>query len=635
MANMNIVIKIAAQDNASGTIGKIKSALGGLGSTAGSVATIAGGVLVAGLGAGAVVGLSFNNSMEQVTAQLNAFTKDGAKTADILEMIKDRAAKTPFEFEEMAQATTALYPAATQSGLALEDLVSQAEILAASNPAQGLEGAAFALKEAVSGDFTSIIERFNLPRQYLNQLKAEGVPAAQAVSMAMQQLGLDSSLVSNMAETAQGRWSTLQDTFTNLAGTVTQPIFDAFSNGLGVVNKYLADNEPLLTGMANTLAGGLTTAIEKVQTAWGLMNQVFSGDNSSGDLLVSNFGKVGSVLEYIADGARRVVDAFKNGGIGGAITEFGAVISEGLGTAWETTIKPKLLEWGGQFWGWLTGPEGAMSTLSGTFTTVISAISQFITTNWPTIQTALTEWSNKFWDWVLGPGGALEKTSSALDGIMLKVQTWVTTNQPLLQAEGVKIGGYMMDALNVLFNDQEKTNKVVGTLLGSIGRAVISMASTSNKAGADIGSGIVKGMVDYLAGSKASSPIVKALEKLVEIVLDAFNPIGQITKGISGLTSSGSSSSKKTGFASGGSFIVPGNGTGDRPYVLGLTPGELVNVIPKGGLAMAGAGSGMMTLPASTNNSTNWSVTVYANDEAGGKKAANALVETLRAKGLR
>lgn len=36
------------------------------------------------------------------------------------------------------------------------------------------------------------------------------------------------------------------------------------------------------------------------------------------------------------------------------------------------------------------------------------------------------------------------------------------------------------------------------------------------------------------------------------------------------------------GYAEGGSFVVPGTGAGDRPYMVGLTPGERVTVTPKG-----------------------------------------------------
>src|SRR5690606_19615573 len=184
--------------------------------------------------------------MEIVTAQLNAFTKDGNKSAEILEMIKTRAAETPFAFEDMAQAATALLPASKASGKELEELIELAEILGASNPAEGLAGAAFSLKEALSGDFTSIIERFNLPRQRLNELKEQGVPALEAVRTAMLELGLDSDLVTGLAGTASGRLSTLQDTLVNLAAQASKPVFDAFSAGIAQVNTWLEANQPLL-----------------------------------------------------------------------------------------------------------------------------------------------------------------------------------------------------------------------------------------------------------------------------------------------------------------------------------------------------------------------------------------------------
>jgi hypothetical protein len=351
MANLNIAIQIAAKDAASGVIGRIKGALGGLGNAAGTVATIAGGGLltgigatVAGLGAGAVAGLDFNNSMQQVTAQLNAFTKDGEKSAQILDMIKTRAAATPFAFEDMARATTSLLPAANASGLALEDLVAQAEILAASNPAQGLEGAAFALKEAVGGDFTSIIERFNLPRAYLNQLKAEGVPAAQAVSMAMQQLGLDSSLVTNLAETAQGRWSTLKDTFVNLAATVTQPIFNAFSGSLGQLNQYLADNEPLLTAMAEGLAGQVQGAITWiVQTGIPGMMAAWGWITGTAIPTLQAWGQtIGDFLQPKFEALKLILDGFM-----AEVLPPLQLAWETLGQVWQAEIGPALAElWG-------------------------------------------------------------------------------------------------------------------------------------------------------------------------------------------------------------------------------------------------------------------------------------------------
>lgn len=214
-------------------------------------------------------GLDFNRSMENVTAQLNAFTKDGEKSAEILDMIRDRAARTPFAFEDMARATAGLLPAAKTSGVALEELVAQAEILAASNPAEGLEGAAFALREATGGDFQSAIERFNLPRQLINQLKEEGVPNLEIVRQAMLAMGYDADLVANMAETMDGRWSTFQDTLQGMAAQISEPIFDILKEGLVAVQPLLDDIATNVAPLiAQWLGENIPIAIQKASDFW-------------------------------------------------------------------------------------------------------------------------------------------------------------------------------------------------------------------------------------------------------------------------------------------------------------------------------------------------------------------------------
>ena len=290
----------------------------------------------AGIAAGAVgaatAGLSLNNAMEMTSAKINAFTKDGAATANILEMIQDRASKTPFEFQAMADAAAALLPVSKASGIGLEDLISKAEILAASNPAEGLEGAAFALKEAVSGDFTSVIERFNLPRQYLNQLKEQGVPAAEAVSMAMQQLGLDSDLVSNLAETASGRWSTFKDTIQGLAATATKPIFDMFSAGLGQVNGLLETVAPAATAVAASIGQGLASAIQTASAffvgLWNAAQPTISVLMEAGNALATFFMSAGSGMDVLGL-ALSLMNTF-GGTVGGLLTQLAVVVQNAI-----------------------------------------------------------------------------------------------------------------------------------------------------------------------------------------------------------------------------------------------------------------------------------------------------------------
>ncbi len=214
--------------NSSGRTSGAASALGF--AVKGSVAGIA--AMAAATTAATVTGFGFNSAVEQAQAQIMAFTKDAGKTASILSYVKDEAAKTQFSFTDMAAAAAGLIPASKQSGVALEELIKQSEILAALNPAEGLVGASFALKEALSGDFVSIVERFNLPRKRLNELKEQGVPAMKAIQTALAEMGIDYSLVAAQGQTTAARFDQLKDKFTIMAGEMTKPAFDKVSVGL-------------------------------------------------------------------------------------------------------------------------------------------------------------------------------------------------------------------------------------------------------------------------------------------------------------------------------------------------------------------------------------------------------------------
>lgn len=283
-AALDLLIRLKGGDAASKQMSGLAKMTEQVGSKLATFGKVAGGIALGGvvaLGAGlaktATAGLSFNNSIEQTTAKINAFTKDGAKTAGILDLIRERAAKTPFAFDEMARAASGLLPVVNATGKPLEDLISQAEVLAASNPMEGLEGAVYALKQAASGDMASIIDRFDLPRQRLNDLKAQGVPALEAVSVVMKELGYDTDLVTNLAATAQGRWSTFTDTLTTLASKMTEPIFNIFSEGLGTLQAKIDENMPLFESLASAVGdrlGGavnwiINTGIPGLISAWG------------------------------------------------------------------------------------------------------------------------------------------------------------------------------------------------------------------------------------------------------------------------------------------------------------------------------------------------------------------------------
>ncbi len=68
--------------------------------------------------------------------------------------------------------------------------------------------------------------------------------------------------------------------------------------------------------------------------------------------------------------------------------------------------------------------------------------------------------------------------------------------------------------------------------------------------------------------------------------------------------------------AAGGSFMVPGSGSGDRPFLIGLTPGERVSVTPAGQTTNVGG------------------ITIIINESGSARNTANAVVDAMRAHGM-
>lgn len=424
--------------------GKVNNSAGRMGGFfTGALQHAVGGAILGGINAigGAITGaistgIDFNRSMENATAQINAFTKDGAKTAEIIEMIRTRAAATPFEFNAMTTAAAALIPTSKQAGVGLEDLIKQAEILAASNPSQGLEGAAFALKEAVSGDFTSIIERFNLPRKFINDLKKQGVPELEIVSRAMAELGLDASLVGNMANTADGKWSTLKDTLSTLAGTITKPVFDVIKNSLGEFTAFLSSPaiQSAAASFANTLSAGigqtiafLTPIVKGVISVIGQFGAIV--DDVAGD--ISDGFSEGGALGAVFNGIGRIAEMFGMTGqsatalagtVTGALEGISNIVHMAIGTV-------------------ISFVQANLPAIQSTITTAFGMVISFVQQNWPFVEQIIGSVIANVKAFIDNP---LTPALAFVIGLFGQVVEWIKANWPLI-SETV---GTVLNAIN-------------------------------------------------------------------------------------------------------------------------------------------------------------------------------------------
>jgi hypothetical protein len=343
------------------------------------------------------LGIGLAQDLEELTAQFTAMTGSSAQAEKILADVRTEADATPFAFNELATAASSLLPVAKQSGTALFDLIRPAEILAALRPDQGLGGAAFALREAMGGDWQSIIERFDLPRERLNALKKQGVPAVTAVNTVLREMGATQALVAARAGTTAGRFSTFNDLLSSIFIEAGKPILASFGVELDRAGGIITANLPQLKEFARTIGTTLAGAVHGLGQGlgtWLVMSQNIARDHglsfwqagltTTEIMLRDTFGPQTASLfhnlldlaktagQWLLDNGPKLFDWLGTNGPGalegavGKVGELGAWLKTNLPQGLDTVVA-KFNEWKA----WLDTNIGPIvATVKGAFATI-------------------------------------------------------------------------------------------------------------------------------------------------------------------------------------------------------------------------------------------------------------------------
>ncbi|TLS53396.1 hypothetical protein FE782_03750 [Paenibacillus antri] len=163
------VVKFAKENVKLGTsFGKVSAGVGSMRSGFVGLAAAIGGAYGAAKLFDATVGAASRRELDVIT--MDAMFKGDTKTANqFFAFLEKRAADSLFSENDFFSAK-AFIPVTKDIAL-LEKIVAIQERLGASNMAEGMEGAAFAMREMFSSDATSMVERFNMPRKVLNEIK--------------------------------------------------------------------------------------------------------------------------------------------------------------------------------------------------------------------------------------------------------------------------------------------------------------------------------------------------------------------------------------------------------------------------------------------------------------------------------
>lgn len=130
----------------------------------GSISSIAWGSFVVG-------GLRAADNVRNLDRLMTTFIGDSRKAAQVMADLREQADRTNQPFLGLVNSARAVLPALRGSVEALDEATIIAQKLAILDPEQGFAGAGFAIREFLSGEYRSLVARFELSRDELKKIR--------------------------------------------------------------------------------------------------------------------------------------------------------------------------------------------------------------------------------------------------------------------------------------------------------------------------------------------------------------------------------------------------------------------------------------------------------------------------------
>lgn len=218
----NLLSRVSGGFNRMGTegrsmVGRLSEGLGGIVGTLGSITAAAGIATTALLAMGAkgvwdnIIKPAMN--VESTKLQIDALSGSPEKGSEIYKMSQKFGMASTYSNEDIMGGTFAFMQNTKDTGQ-LKEMLGITERLAALNTEEGFRGASFSLKEAMSGDITSIAERFNVGKKALREngfdANADWQTNLQAVDKTLNGIGIDDKFVEKIRKSAPAQLARLE-----------------------------------------------------------------------------------------------------------------------------------------------------------------------------------------------------------------------------------------------------------------------------------------------------------------------------------------------------------------------------------------------------------------------------------------
>lgn len=208
-------------------------------------------------------GVASAQSVKSLEARFRLLAGSEEAATEQLDMLREMAEKTGQPFLKVVEGATALMPALRGGNAELDKTLLLTQRLAIIDPVQGVEGAAFAIREFLNGEYLSLVRRLELDRNRLKQIRdeAQGDQSKMIAGLSayIDEMGVTDQALYDMGQTGVQAFAVLRSEATETAADVFEPFLNdvlipmvqAFSD----LMRELRDVNPELKKFVGIAAG--------------------------------------------------------------------------------------------------------------------------------------------------------------------------------------------------------------------------------------------------------------------------------------------------------------------------------------------------------------------------------------------
>jgi hypothetical protein len=211
---------------------------------------------------------------QQSAITIDAMFDDKKLGKEYREMIEKIAIDSPILDVQEIMSSSRGFIAITKDLEQLERMIKLTELLAAYSPDAGTDGASFALRELMGGDYVSMKERFNMTSRDLKPVAeffkdGQMLKGMEAFEKLLDRKNITQSIVTEQGGSLSGMWQQVRESFSKEMRKMGEPSLDLLTNFLTKVRDKiqgggLAQFSEVGANIIKEILTGLTSGAERL-----------------------------------------------------------------------------------------------------------------------------------------------------------------------------------------------------------------------------------------------------------------------------------------------------------------------------------------------------------------------------------